>query len=181
MDRRAFLAGSAALGAAGTYPWSATSAGVSPVRHILPTVSHDAMLVKVSFVEPQQPPKLMVNGAPVSGAVTDGEGRCWAFLAAGLAPSREYKLALSDSRGRPLEDAWLLRTFPAPGDSPNHFRLMAYTCAGGHERSETGFLPLDVRRRLLARGLAEKPDAVIANGDHIYWDLRTRPAKSTGT
>jgi hypothetical protein len=114
MDRRTFLVGSAALGAAGTSPWSAASAGVSPVRHILPTVSHDAMLVKVSFVEPQQPPKLMLNGTPVSGAATDGEGHCWAFLATGLAPSRDYKLGLSDSR-----DSLVQRNCPAGSHSDN--------------------------------------------------------------
>jgi phosphodiesterase/alkaline phosphatase D-like protein len=181
MDRRTFLAGSAAIGAAGTLPGLVAAAGASPVRHILPTVSHDAMLVKVSFVEPQLPPQLMLDGTPAIGAATDGEGCCWAFLATGLAPSRDYTLTLADARGRPFDDAWSLRTFPAPGDSPTQFRLMAYTCAGGHERSESGFLPLDVRRRLLARGLAEKPDALIANGDHVYWDLRTRPGKYTGT
>jgi hypothetical protein len=127
------------------------------------------------------PPKLMLDGKPIDGVATDGEGLCWAFLATGLTPSRDYTLTLSDARGRSFDDAWSLRTFPAPSDSPTHFRLMAYTCAGGHERSESGFLPLDVRRRLLARGLAEKPDALVANGDHVYWDLRTRPAMSTGT
>jgi len=159
MDRRVFLAGSAALSAVGALPWSIAAAGESPVRHILPTVSHDAMLVKVSFIEPQLEPKLMLDGTPVVGVATDGEGFSWAFLAAGLTPSRDYTLTLADARGRPFEDAWSLHTFPAPSDSPTHFRLMAYTCAGGHERSESGFLPLDVRRRLLARGLAEKPDA----------------------
>ena len=159
MDRRVFLAGSAALSAVGALPWSIAAAGESPVRHILPTVSHDAMLVKVSFIEPQLEPKLMLDGTPVVGVATDGEGFSWAFLAAGLTPARDYTLTLADARGRPFEDAWSLHTFPAPSDSPTHFRLMAYTCAGGHERSESGFLPLDVRRRLLARGLAEKPDA----------------------
>jgi hypothetical protein len=77
MDRRIFLAGSAALGAAGALPRSIAAARESPVRHILPTVSHDAMLVKVSFIEPQLPPKLMVDGKPVDGAATDGEGLCW--------------------------------------------------------------------------------------------------------
>jgi TAT (twin-arginine translocation) pathway signal sequence len=92
MDRRIFLAGSAALGAAGALPWSIGAARESPVRHILPTVSHDAMLVKVSFIEPQLPPELMVDGKPVDGAATDGEGLCWAFLATGLTPSRDYTL-----------------------------------------------------------------------------------------
>jgi len=30
-----------------------------------------------------------------------------------------------------------------------------------------------LRRRLLRRALSYAPDAVIANGDHIYWDQRT--------
>ncbi|HVD75263.1 MAG TPA: twin-arginine translocation signal domain-containing protein, partial [Xanthobacteraceae bacterium] len=83
MDRRTFLAGSAAIGAAGTLPGLVAAAGMSPVRHILPAVSHDAMLVKVSFVEPQLPPQLMLDGTPAIGAATDGEGRCWAFLVTG--------------------------------------------------------------------------------------------------
>jgi hypothetical protein len=29
------------------------------------------------------------------------------------------------------------------------------------------------RRRLLARGMWHQPDVVIANGDHIYWDMTT--------
>jgi len=28
-----------------------------------------------------------------------------------------------------------------------------------------------VRNRLLRRGLSFQPDAMIANGDHVYWDL----------
>ena len=72
MDRRVFLAGSAALSAVGALPWSIAAAGESPVRHILPTVSHDAMLVKVSFIEPQLEPKLMLDGTPVVGVATDG-------------------------------------------------------------------------------------------------------------
>jgi hypothetical protein len=98
MDRRIFLAGSAALGAAGTLPWSIAGAGDSPVRHILPTVSHDAMLVKVSFIEPQLPPKLTLDGKPVDGAATDGEGLCWAFLATGLTPSRDYTFTCRRAR-----------------------------------------------------------------------------------
>jgi hypothetical protein len=38
-----------------------------------------------------------------------------------------------------------------------------------------------LRRRLLMRGLSFKPDAIVANGDHVYWDLRApRLAKSLG-
>ena len=37
-----------------------------------------------------------------------------------------------------------------------------------------------MRRRLLARGLSFKPDALIANGDQIYWDVRA-PQASKGS
>ena len=33
---------------------------------------------------------------------------------------------------------------------------------------------------MLARALSFHPDAVVANGDHVYWDLRTSGAKSQG-
>ena len=42
------------------------------------------------------------------------------------------------------------------------------------------WLPSALRRRLLARGLSFKPDALIANGDQIYWDLRA-PQASRGS
>ena len=47
-------------------------------------------------------------------------------------------------------------------------------CAGGHDglRTKIGsFLPTEIRNRLLRRGLAFQPDAMVANGDHVYWDL----------
>jgi phosphodiesterase/alkaline phosphatase D-like protein len=62
---------------------------------------------------------------------------------------------------------------------PERLRLMIYTCGGGHDALSEGlpegkisFLPSALRRRLLQRGLSFKPDALIANGDQIYWDLR---------
>jgi hypothetical protein len=50
--------------------------------------------------------------------------------------------------------------------------------AGGHEaipagESEKSFLPLRTRQRLLRRALSFEPRAVIANGDHVYWDQTT--------
>ncbi|HEY7844004.1 MAG TPA: hypothetical protein VID30_10025, partial [Bradyrhizobium sp.] len=65
---------------------------------------------------------------------------------------------------------------------------MIYTCGGGHDGLNQGlpegkinWLPSALRRRLLARGLSFKPDALIANGDQIYWDLRApRASKSSG-
>ena len=40
-------------------------------------------------------------------------------------------------------------------------------------QARPSFLDMTARRRLLARGMSFKPDAVIANGDHIYWDVAT--------
>lgn len=36
---------------------------------------------------------------------------------------------------------------------------------------------MTARQRLLARGMSFQPDAVIANGDHIYWDIKTTLSK----
>jgi len=65
---------------------------------------------------------------------------------------------------------------PAPDDLPGKLRLLIYSCAGGHDlfsaaKTGFGFLPAAVRQRLLRRGLSFAPDALIANGDHVYWDL----------
>jgi hypothetical protein len=57
---------------------------------------------------------------------------------------------------------------------------LIYSCAGGHDIlpdhqptdiSTHRFLTLAVRRRMLARAMSFAPDIVVANGDHIYWDL----------
>lgn len=50
-------------------------------------------------------------------------------------------------------------------------RALFFTCAGGHDAF--GFLPTALRIRLLRRALSFNPDAAIANGDHVYWDLRS--------
>ncbi len=115
----------------------------------------------------------------------DTAGLFWAFDAAGLEPGRSYDLQLVSASRRPLCDPWTLKTFPDPQDQPARFRLLIYTCAGGHDAltgrdGQPRFLSLARRRRLLERALSFQPDAVIANGDHIYWDLRTKNAKFLG-
>src|SRR5258706_3430567 len=120
------------------------------VRHLLPTVSDSRMLIKVSFT------------APV-------EGEHWHFYATDLAPGRRYPLSLVGGDGRALCQPWDLATFPAPGERPNRFRLLIYTCGGGHEVHK--FLPTAVRNRLLRRGLSFQPDPMVANGDSVYSDL----------
>ena len=148
------------------------------VRHILPTVSDRKMLLKVSFEAPRdRTPVLRIDGREVVGVRTDTDGETWQFHASGLASGTTHELQLFSGSGRsqPLCDPWPLRTFPSRSDEPDHARVLFYTCAGGHE--DFGFLPYATRRRLLRRALSFAPDAVVANGDHVYWDLETaRPS-----
>jgi hypothetical protein len=55
--------------------------------------------------------------------------------------------------------------------------VLFYTCAGGNE--VFGFLPPSVRNRLLRRALSFEPAALVANGDQVYWDLRSPAASKT--
>lgn len=145
------------------------------VAHILATVSHDRMLIKMSFLEPQSVrPVLCLDGhRRVLGRRTDSERRFWMFDVRGLTSKRRYTLELEKRRCL-FFGPWELATFPAPDALPEHFRVLIYTCAGGHDLFSL-YAPLPVRRRLLGRGLDFEPDAVIAVGDHVYWDLRSFP------
>jgi hypothetical protein len=145
---------------------------------VLPAASHDRLLLKLSLVgRPSTVPVLRVGeDRQVPGVMSDTRGLFWRFDAGGLEPMTSYRLELHDGRDR-LCDPWTLGTFPPPDSAPSHFRLLVYTCAGGHEdaRPSDGriaFVPLAERRRLLARALSFSPQAVVAIGDHVYWDLR---------
>ena len=178
LPRRELLAGAAgaALATRAARAWDGGG-----LRHILPTVSHDRMLIKLSLAEPQQrPPVLHVGGQPVPGRRTDTRGLHWAFSATGLEPARRYTLSLADAAGRPLCEDWPLATFPAPGDSPQRLRVLFYTCAGGHELTGR-FVPMATRTRLLQRALSFAPDVLVANGDHAYWDQRRQVGQATIT
>jgi hypothetical protein len=150
------------------------------VQHLIPTVSHDRMLIKASFTEAQAaPPTLEVGDTKVRGQSNAAAGDFWQFDVAGLTPATPYKLSLKGASGKVLCEPWQLATFPAPDATPERLRVMIYTCGGGHDALNEGlpegkisFLPSALRRRLLQRGLSFKPDALIANGDQIYWDLR---------
>jgi len=109
----------------------------------------------------------------VSGVRTDSEGLFWLFDVPGLKPATEYTLRLEGT------DPWPLRTFAPPDATVDRFRLLIYTCAGGHDAMPhpvTGapnyWVSVEQRRRLFARALREKPDSMVAIGDHVYWDLR---------
>lgn len=177
MLRRHFLQQAAALPLA---VQTRTSWNAGSVAHLLPAVSHERFLIKASFREPlAQAPRLRFDKRTVAGTRTDTRGRFWWFDADRLEPSRPYTLVIEDSRGKPLCDPWTLKTFPSPSDNPAKLRVLIYTCAGGHEVHDY-FLPVSVRRRLLDRALSFEPDALIAIGDHVYWDLRTRGARTQG-
>src|SRR5262249_35053779 len=112
---------------------------------------------------------LRVGGTTVGGRMSDTRGEFWQFHAADLKPGRPYSLALVGNRGRALCEPWSLATFPAPEEKPQSFRVLFYTCAGGHEAF--GFLPPAIRNRLLRRALSFQPSAMVAIGDQVYWDL----------
>ncbi len=189
MDRRDFLLGS--MGAAILASWPADSFGQprapsssaawdsGRLRHLLPAVSDTRMLVKASFAVPlKSPPTLRVGSTTVRGRMNDTAGECWQFYAAGLAPARRYPLSLADGSGASLCQPWELSTFPSPDANPERLRVLFFTCAGGPEGAglradgqPSGNLPTALRNRLLRRGLSFQPDAAIANGDHVYWDL----------
>jgi hypothetical protein len=158
------------------------------LQHLIPTVSHDRFLIKASFTQAQlAAPELMVGATRVRGQSNASAGDFWQFDVTGLAPATPYQLALGGAGGRALCEPWSLSTFPAPDAAPERLRLMIYTCGGGHDalsqhlpEGQINWLPSALRRRLLQRGLSFKPDALIANGDQIYWDLRA-PKASRGS
>lgn len=152
--------------------------GAGPIAHLLPAVSHEAILLKASFRQPVRGKvELRVGSRRVLGMRTDSAGRFWAFRQDGLEPGRTYPLQITVD-GDPVCDTWPLRTFPAPADRPDRLRILTFMCAGGDEtargpRGIESFRPLATRQRLLARGLAFNPQLVVANGDHIYWDQKS--------
>ncbi len=112
---------------------------------------------------------LHVGGTSIRGRMGDTRGEHWHFYVTDLQPGRPYPLSLMGARGGNLCEPWELATFPAPDARPEQFRLLIYTCAGGHEIHK--FLPTVTRNRMLRRALSFAPNAVIANGDQVYWDL----------
>ena len=187
-DRRRLLGGAAAaLALAGLrgVGLSQAAAASGPIAHLLPTASHDRFLIKASFGEPPGAPTLRIGRQSFAGRATDSDGRFFVFDAPGLEAAKSYELRLADRAGKTIGEAWPLATFPAPESAPDHVRVLLFTCAGGHDimirpNGGRGFLTLETRRRLLRRALSFHPHAVIANGDHVYWDLRTDDGPGPG-
>ena len=178
MDRRQFLQGSIALstltGASGNLSNETWRAG--PVEHLIPSANHSRISLKAVFSRHISNAVLSIDGKYIKGRPTDSKGRGFAFDAVGLRPNTGYELALMEGTTR-LTDSWFLSTMPDPVSQPEYLRLLVFTCAGGHplmsEGKNSAFLPQSTRRRLLLRGLSFKPHAMIAIGDHVYWDQRT--------
>lgn len=164
MTRRDFLAASAAAATA--------QAAASKTRHILPAATDERFLIKASFHQPlRETPVLRIGSRKVDGVRTDSDGQFWMFDVPGLTANTEYRLQL-------FSDSWPLRTLPSPEAKVERFRLLIYTCAGGHDAMNIEdtdrpyWVSIEQRRKMLRAALAERPDAMIAIGDHVYWDLR---------
>ncbi len=192
MDRRRFLhtaLGAGSLGGlAACQPQAlptrdATGWDAGRVRHLIPAADATRIRLKLSLHAPLQGPITLECQGPgqerqrVTGNRTDSAGRCFQMDVIGLQPGTRYQLGLQDAQGRALCDDWPLSTLVAANARPQKLRILTYTCAGGselffHPWQGRLFLPLAVRRALLARGLSFQPDVLIANGDHVYWDTR---------
>lgn len=152
-------------------------------RHVLPSVTSDSLSVSVSLERPANDLRLTVDGTPHKGRQTDSKGRFWTFHVDRLMPETTYELELHEG-DVVVEAQWPLKTFPARGARPETFRLMTYTCAGGGDgfgRKDLQFFkPHGFRQKLFDQGLAQNPDAVLAIGDHIYYDLKGQSVPRVG-
>src|SRR5258705_6982232 len=157
LDRRRFLRSSAAAALSLTaapdliMQTAAAAAGdwdAGPVRLLLPTVSDNRILIKIAFDAPlSEAPTLRVGGTSVRGRMGDTRGSHWHFYATNLPAGRPQRLELAGARGAALCQPWELATFPGADERPEKFRLLIYTCAGGHEGHK--FLSTPARNRLL--------------------------------
>jgi hypothetical protein len=181
MDRRDFLTGSMGAAVLASLPADTFAQSGNPpapqtwdagnVRHILPTVSDTRMLIKASFAQPLAgPPTLRIGTTAVRGRMNDTDGAYWQFYASGLQPGQRYSLSLVAADGKALCQPWDLSTFPAADSRPDRFRVLFFTCAGG---PDSDYLPAAIRNRMMRRALSFQPQAMVANGDHVYWDLHS--------
>ena len=149
------------------------------VKHILPTVNHNRILITLSLSKSfKDTPVVKIGSQKVKGIQRDSHGEYWIFDIQNLESNTAYKLKLT-AKGSRLCDDWTIKTFPHPNAEPERLRLLVYTCAGGHPLSrdllpifkETREQFVNRRLALLKRGMSFAPDAVIAIGDQVYWDL----------
>ncbi len=181
IKRRTLIGGSAILGAGLSLP-SHRLFGNGPenrLRHLLPAVNHERMVIKASFTLPlDSTPRIRIGQKVFQASPTGTGGRFWRFDITGLDPDTPYELQLQTSLGSSLTEPWILKTFPHPEADVDRFRLLVYTCAGGNEElafpnGMSAFQPVAVRRRLFQRALSFHPDAAIGVGDQVYWDRQS--------
>jgi len=150
-----------------------------PVQHLLPAASDTRFLIKISLLTPLAGTlTLRINEQVHVAEQRDSDGEFFTFDIKGLEPDTRYDLQIM-SDGHALTDTWPLKTFPARDASPGSMRLLCYSCAGGPDiffdtNLDPSFLHSKTRKRLLARALTFAPDAAIANGDHVYWDINSK-------
>ncbi len=188
MKRRSFVKGAAAAALSPLAAACGPAANPPPddgfevgdVVHLIPTANHERIRIKVSFRRALDgAPRLMVGDLRIEGTSTDPSRQFFTFDVSGLEPDTRYKLELRDAVGGRLCGDWPLSTLPAPTARPERLRLLLFTCAGGPDDLYNygffnAYLPIAHRQRLFARALSFSPDAAVANGDHVYWDMKSR-------
>jgi hypothetical protein len=113
MNRRDFLSASGGAALFATLPGELLAQAANPpasstwnagaLRHLLPTVSDSAMLIKASFAEPLgAAPTLRIGTTNIAGRMTDTAGQFWQFLATGLPAGQKQSLSLVGADGRVL-------------------------------------------------------------------------------
>jgi len=147
-----------------------------PLIHLIPTASHNRIIIKVSVAKPfSEPLKISVDGRIFEGVMTDTNGYFWLFDIQNLQTETTYNLIIQDTSGKELTDPWNIKTLPDPDSMPDRFKILIFTCPGGHDVYQTWLftqhIPLTVRQKLLNRALSFKPDILISTGDQIYYDL----------
>ena len=178
MKRRKFIRDSSLFTASMMLPLSSKAAdnwSAGTIQHLIPLVNNDSLLLKVSFVEPQQSPVLKIGQNNYRGEQMDTFGRFWSFSVTGLETSQQYELSLEDESGKRFADSWPLTTAPSENDRSENLKVLMFSCAGGPDdaRLENGrwrFQPVSNRRRLLQCALSFQPDLAIGIGDQVYWD-----------
>jgi hypothetical protein len=93
LNRRELLGGAAALAALHLAAPGGVAAraalGTDEVAHLLPTISHDRLLIKASLREARrEAPVLRIGRRAFAGIRTDTAGSFWTFDAAGLEPDQ---------------------------------------------------------------------------------------------
>lgn len=181
INRRKFIGNSALISAGiSIYPgrlWSNSRTGA--LRHLLPAVNHNRMIIKASFTLPLfTPPRIRVGSKIVTATPTDTLGKFWRFDIQALESATTYDLQIEDGKGMLVGDPWPLKTFPDPDAEIETLRLLVYTCAGGngdmaYPNGLSAFQPIAIRKRLFARALSFNPDIAIGVGDQVYWDQET--------